>query len=149
MIEEEVAPVRRLHGAAMAGTLPVAIGSDDWVLRVLLPRAEQLARARHAQRVAAGATAAGIARIEVIKPRPAPQDERTFGDCALPQRVVAHDLLALPQEARTVFGELLRVDRGRLKWPRVVAVGLPNEERLAAFVAHKVRVNRADILPFG
>ena len=40
-----------------------------------------------------------------------------------------------------LVGEALRVNRGRLYRPRVVAVGLPDEVGLARLVSHEVRVD--------
>src|ERR1041385_2526890 len=68
MIKKKSAPVRRLDDAAVARTLPVSVRGNDGVARVLLPGAEQSARARDAHSVAARATAAGVSRIEVIEP---------------------------------------------------------------------------------
>src|ERR1043165_2977192 len=148
MIKKKVTPVRRLDDAAVARTLPVSVRGNDGVARVLLPRAEQSARARDAQSVVARATAAGVARIEVIEPAAAAQDKRAFDGDAFPRRIVAQNLLSLAEQPRAVVGERLRVDRGRLHWARVVAVGLPDEEGLASFVAHERRVNRGDAAAF-
>jgi len=77
---------------AVAGALPVFVGTQDRVGGVPLPRAENFPGARHAQPVIALAAAARACRVEQIEPAVSTEDERPLDQVSFPRRLVAQDL---------------------------------------------------------